>query len=50
MTIKHILKNGQVLEDISGYVITKEQNPEIYRIIEQISKKRRAESEIKDKK
>ena len=50
MTIKHILKNGQVLEDISGYVITKEQNPEIYRIIEQISKKRRALHETENEK
>jgi hypothetical protein len=50
MTIKHILKDGTVLEDISGLVITKEQNPEVYRIIEQIRKKERGKNEKKPEK
>jgi hypothetical protein len=49
MTIKHVLKDGTVLEDISGVVITREQNPEIYRVIEQIRKKGSGENETKNK-
>lgn len=50
MTIKHVLKDGTVLEDISGIVITREQNPEVYRVIEQIRKKGSGENETKDEK
>jgi hypothetical protein len=50
MAIKHILKDGTVLEDISGIVITREQNPEVYRIIEQIRKKERDKHEKKSEK
>ncbi len=50
MAIKHILKDGTVLEDITGYVITKEQNPEVYRVIEQIRKKERGKHEKKSEK
>lgn len=50
MAIKHVLKSGEVLEDITGYVITRDQNPEIYRVIEQISKKRRALHETENEK
>lgn len=50
MTIRHVLRNGEVLEDITGYVITREQNPEVYRVIEQIRKKERGEDEKKNKK
>lgn len=50
MTIKHVLKDGTVLEDISGIVITPEDNPEIYRVIEQIRKKERGEDEKKNEK
>jgi hypothetical protein len=50
MTIKHILKDGTVLEDISGIVIKREDNPEIYRVIEQIRKKGSGENETKNEK
>lgn len=50
MAIKHVLRNGEVLEDITGYVITREQNPEVYRVIEQIRKKERVKNEQKDQK
>lgn len=50
MQIKHILKDGTVLEDISGLVITKEQNPEVYRVIDQIRKKERGKHEKKSEK
>ena len=47
--IRHVLQSGEVLEDISGIVITREQNPEIYRVIEQIRKKGSGENETKNK-
>lgn len=50
MAIKHVLRNGEVLEDITGYVITREQNPEVYRVIEQIRKKERGRNEKTNKK
>ena len=50
MAIKHILKDGTVLEDISGIVITREDNPEIYRVVEQIRKKERGKHEKKSEK
>lgn len=50
MTVKHVLKSGEVLDDISGLVITKDQNPEIYRVIEQIRKKGSGENETKNEK
>jgi hypothetical protein len=49
MTIKHVLKDGTVLDDISGIVITREDNPEIYRVVEKIRKKGSGENETKDK-
>lgn len=49
MAIRHVLRNGEVLEDITGYVITREQNPEVYRVIEQIRKKGSGENETKNK-
>lgn len=50
MTIRHVLRNGEVLEDITGYVITREQNPEVYRVIEQIRKRERGKDEKKNEK
>lgn len=31
--VKHVLKDGTVLDDISGVVITREQFPEVYKIL-----------------
>lgn len=31
--VKHVLKDGTVLDDISGIVITREQFPEVYKIL-----------------
>lgn len=50
MKVVHVLQSGEVLEDISGVVITREQNPEIYRVIEQIRKRERGEDEKKNEK
>ena len=32
--VKHILKNGIVLQDITGHVVKKEENPIVYRILD----------------
>lgn len=32
--VKHILKNGIVLQDITGHVVKKEENPLIYSILD----------------
>ena len=32
--IIHILKNGTVLQDITGHVVKKEENPMVYRILD----------------
>lgn len=50
MTIRHVLKDGTVLDDISGIIITREDNPEIYRVVEKIRKKERGEDEKKNEK
>lgn len=49
MAIKHVLRSGEVLEDITGYVISREQNPEVYRVIDQIRKKGSGKNETKNK-
>ena len=36
--IIHILKNGTVLQDITGHVVRKEENPLIYQIIDRMQK------------
>ena len=33
MTIKHVLKNGEVLNDITGHVVKREENQQIYSIL-----------------
>lgn len=47
MIIKHVLRSGEVLDDISGYVIKKEDCPEIYRVVEKIRREKRKD-ETKD--
>ena len=49
MKITHVLQSGEVLTDISNYVINREDNPEIYNIIETIRKKERRNDEKEDK-
>lgn len=40
MAIKHILRSGEVLDDISGYLAKKEDCPEIYRVVEKIRREK----------
>lgn len=40
MNIKHILKNGKVLHDITGHKVTRKDAPMTYQIIEQMNKER----------
>lgn len=48
MAVKHVLRSGEVLDDISGHVIKKEDCPELYRIIEKI-RREKEKDETKDK-
>lgn len=48
MIIKHVLKDGTVLDDISGYLIKKEDCPELYRVIEKI-RREKGKDETKNK-
>ena len=36
--IKHILKDGTVLQDITGHIIKQESAPVVYQIIEQMER------------
>lgn len=36
--IKHILKDGTVLQDITGHIIKQESAPMVYQIIEQMER------------
>lgn len=45
MTIKHILKNGKALQDITGHKVTKKDAPMTYRVIEQLNKERTKKNE-----
>ncbi len=37
----NILKDGTILEDLTGHLITREQFPTVYKVIEQIEKEER---------
>lgn len=37
--VKHVLKDGTVVDDISGVVITKEQFPKVYEILQKIGER-----------
>lgn len=39
--ITHILKNGQVVKDITGHVVKKEESPVAYAVLEQKRKEKR---------
>lgn len=39
--IHHIMKDGTEVNDISGYVISKEKNKPLYEIIDRIQEERR---------
>ena len=41
MTIKHILKNGTILTDISGHVVKMEDVRGVYDLMDRINEKRK---------
>ena len=44
----HILKDGTVLDDITGHVVKKEDAPSVYALIDQMNGERRKEDEKKN--
>ena len=43
--VKHILKNGKAVKDMTGHVVKKEDAPMVYQIIEQMQRKESKEWE-----
>ena len=41
--VKHVLKDGTVLHDISGHKVTREQAPIVYKVLEQVRKEKQHE-------
>jgi hypothetical protein len=37
--VKHVLKNGQVVQDITGYVIKRKDFPSVYELLERKEKR-----------
>lgn len=48
MVIKHILKDGRVLDDITGHVVKKEDVPSAYALMEQMNVERQRNLKIYD--
>jgi hypothetical protein len=47
--IKHHLKDGTVLEDITGHVVKKEDVPSAYALIDRMNEERQKRKEVKRK-
>ena len=45
--IRHILKDGTALEDITGHTVKREDAPTVYEILERLKKKRRESHDIR---
>lgn len=45
--ITHILKDGTILDDISGHKVTREDAPTVYEILERLKKQRRESNDIR---
>lgn len=45
--IKNILKNGKEIEDLTGYTVSREENPLVYELIESINNERRNDGDIR---
>ena len=43
--IRHILKDGTVLEDITGHVVKEKDAPSVYALIDQMNGERKKENE-----
>ena len=43
--VKHVLKDGTVLEEITGHVVRKEDALVVYQIMEQMNEERRKEND-----
>lgn len=45
--IRHILKDGRVIEDITGHVVKKEDVPSVYELIDRINEERSKDGNIR---
>ena len=45
--VKHIMKDGTVLNDITGHTVKMEDAPTVYEILERLKKKRRESHDIR---
>lgn len=43
--IRHHLKDGRILTDITGHIVKKEDVPAVYSLIDQINKEKRAKQQ-----
>lgn len=48
MAIRHHLKDGTVLDDITGHVVRKEDVPQVYELIDRMNTERQKREEKKD--
>ena len=46
--VKHVMKDGTVLDDITGHVVRKKDVPSIYALIEEINRKRAMRGAVKN--
>lgn len=49
MAIKHVLKDGTELDDITGFVVCKENNPKVYEILGRIKEGKYYEKNLETK-
>lgn len=45
--VKHIMKDGTVLNDITGHMVKRVDAPTVYEILERLKKKRRESHDIR---
>ena len=39
--IQHILKDGRMLQDITGHQVTRKDNPRVYEILDRVNERRK---------
>lgn len=44
--IQHILKDGRMLQDITGHQVTRKDNPRVYEILDRANERRKSEGRV----